>query len=226
MSTYLQLCQRLRQEVGGAGTGPSAVTGQTGELARIVSWIAEADQEVQQEHDGWQFMVGSFQINTVADDGEYSASDCVTPVTDLRKWKTESFKIYLSASGVSDENQLHYIDYQNWWEVFNTNSQTSSRPMYFTVSPGNTILIAPKPSAVYRITGQYHKSVDTLSASTDEPVYPSEFHLLPVYLGMMKYGRYTGASEVYSDGERLYNKMLNRMRRSQLPRFRPFEPLA
>jgi hypothetical protein len=224
--TYLQLCQRLRQEVGGAGTGPSSVTSQTGELGRIVSWIVEADEEVQQEHDDWLFMVGSFQINTVADDGEYSVSDCVTPITDLRKWKEESFKIYLSASGVSDETQLHYIDYQNWYEIFNTGTQTSSRPMYFTISPSNTILLAPKPSAVYRVTGQYHRSVDTLTLASDEPIYPAEFHMLPVYLGMMKYGRYTGASEVYTDGERLYTKMLSRMRRTQLPRFRPVEPMV
>ena len=69
MSTYLQLCVKLRQEVLAAGTGPSAVTGQVGEYKRIVDWIAQADEEVQQEQDHWNFMTGDLNFNTVADVG-------------------------------------------------------------------------------------------------------------------------------------------------------------
>lgn len=226
MSTFLQLCVKLRQEVGGAGSGPTSVTSQTGELGRLVDWIISADEEVQRKHDDWKFMTGSFTINTVADDGSYAAADCVTPITDLRKWKNESFRIYLSATGVSDETRLHYVDYQYWDDVYNTGTQTSSRPLYFTIGYSNEILIAPKPSAVYRISGDYHKSVDTLAASGDTPVYPAEFHMLPVYLGMMKYGRYTGAAEVYADGQRLAAQMFRQMERTQLPRFRPNCPMV
>lgn len=224
--TFLQLCQRLRQEVGGAGTGPSAVTGQTGEYKRIVDWIATSDEEVQQERDEWRFMVGTFAINTVADDGSYAASDCVTPITDLRNWKNESFKIYLSATGVSDETPLYYMDYQAWYEMYNTGSQTSSRPQHFTIGTDMSIKLGPAPNAVYRVSGEYQKSVDTLASNSDEPNYPDEYHMLPVYLGMMKYGRYTGAVEVYADGERLYKKLLRRMERTQLPRIRLPGPLA
>lgn len=224
--TFLQLCQRLRQEVGAAGTGPSAVTNQTGELKRIVDWIATSDEEVQQEYDEWKFMVGTFAIDTVADDGSYAASDCVTPITDLRNWKTETFKIYLSATGVSDETPLYYMDYQEWYEIYNTGTQTSNRPKHFAIGPDMSIKLGPAPNAVFRVSGEYQKSVDTLAANSDEPIYPDEYHMLPVYLGMMKYGRYTGAVEVYADGERLYKKLLRRMERTQLPRIRTAGPLA
>ncbi len=226
MSTFLQLCAELRQEVGGAGTGPSSVSNQVGELKRIVDWIIKSDEEVQQEHDNWKFMVGSFTINTVADDGAYAAADCVTPVTDLRTWRNESLRIYLLATGVSDETRLQYIDYQTWDERYNTGTQTSDRPLHFTIDDDMSILLGPKPSAVYRVSGKYHKSVDTLTLAADTPVYPAEFHRLAVYSGMMKYGRYTGAAEVYADGQRLYSKMLARMERSQLPRIRPFKPMV
>ena len=59
MSTYLQLCQKLRQECEVGGTGPSAVTGQTGELARLVTWIADAYTELQQEYD-WLWLRSEF----------------------------------------------------------------------------------------------------------------------------------------------------------------------
>lgn len=226
MSTFLELCVELRQEVGGAGTGPTAVTNQVGELKRVVDWIIAADKDVQRKYDDWKFMVGSFTINTVADDGAYAAADCVTPITDLRSWRNESLRIYLSATGVSDETRLTYIDYQAWDEKYNTGAQTSGRPIHFTIDDDMSILLGPKPSAVYRVSGKYHKSVDALAASSDTPVYPAEFHSLAVYGGMMKYGRFTGAAEVYTDGQRMYVEMMRQMERTQRPRIRRTMPLV
>jgi hypothetical protein len=224
--TFLQLAAALRQEVAGNGTGPSAVTGQTGELKRIVDWISAADEDVQQEHDEWKFMVGSFTLNTVADDNSYAAADCVTPITNLRDWRMRSFKIYLLSAGTSNETALQWISYQDWYERYNTGPQTSQRPVHFAVGNDMSIKLGPTPNAVYRISGEYQKSVTTLAANGDTPAYPSEYHMLPVYGGMMKYGRYTGASEVYQDGERQYNKLMRRMERTQLPRVRLAGPLA
>lgn len=224
--TFLQLASALRQEVMASGTGPTAVTGQVGELKRIVDWVATADEEIQQEHDEWKFMVGSFAINTVADTGSYAAAVFVTPVTDLRDFRKETLKIYLSATGVSDETKLRFIDYQTWYETYNTGAQTSSRPVHFTIGNDMSIKLGPAPNAVYRVSGDYQKSVDTMTVNTDTPNYPSEFHMLPVYLGMMKYGRSTGAAELYQDGERLYNKMMRRMERTQLPGIILGRPLA
>lgn len=224
--TFLQLAAALRQEVAGSGTGPSAVTGQTGELKRIVDWIAAADEEVQQSQDEWKFMVGDFAIDTVADDGSYLPADCITPITAFRNWKTETLKVYLLSAGTGNETALTYIDYQLWYERFNTGAQTSSRPRWFTVGNDMSIKLAPKPDDVYRVAGEYQKSVVTLAADEDVPVYPSEYHMLPVYGGMMKYGRYTGASEVYADGERLYKQLMKRMERTQLPEIRRARALA
>tara|TARA_R110000868_G_scaffold198965_3_gene445554 strand:+ start:1929 stop:2612 length:684 start_codon:yes stop_codon:yes gene_type:complete len=216
--TFLQLAARLRQEVCGAGTGPTAVTNQTGESKRIVDWIASADEEVQQEHDGWRFMVGNFTLNTVAADGSYAASDFVTPVTDLRQFREKTLKIYLLSAGVSGESRLTYMDYDQWEAAYNIGTQTSNRPTHFTVGNDMSLKLWPIPDAIYRVSGEYQKSVTTLSASSDTPNYPSEYHMLPVYRGMMKYGRYAGAMEVYSDGERMYRWMLRKMERTQLPR--------
>lgn len=218
--TFLQLAARLRQECAGNGTGPTAVTGQTGELKRIVDWIATADEDVQRLHDEWRFMVGSFTLNTVADDGSYAAADCVTPVTDLRNWRETTLKIYLLSVGVADQVKLRYMDYDQWDATYNTGTQTSGRPLHFTVGHDLSLKLGPAPSAVYRISGEYQKSVATLAADADTPLYPPEYHMLAVYRGMMKYGRYTGAQEVYQDGEVEYKRMLKQMERTQLPRIR------
>lgn len=217
MATFLQLAQRLRQECAGSGTGPAAVTGQTGELKRIVDWIATADEDIQRRHNAWKFMVGSFTLNTVADDNSYAAADCVVPVTNLRDWKKDSFKIYLLSAGVASETALDYIDYQSWYELYNTGPQTSQQPRHFSIGNDLSLKLGPAPNAVYRISGEYAKSVTTLSANADVPVYPGEYHLLAVYRAMMKYGRYTGATEVYQDGQNEYRRMLGQMEISQLP---------
>lgn len=224
--TYLMLCQRLRQEVQAAGSGPTTVVGQTGEYQRIVTWIAEADEEIQRETDTWRFMVGTFAINTVVGVKSYLPSDCVPPITDLRKWKERRIKCYLLSAGVTDEQELTYIDYEDWYVKYNTGPQSNSRPMHWTYGNSGELLIGPAPADVYRISGEYQKVVTTLTLDTDVPNYPAEYHLLPMYLAMMRYGRYTGATEVYADGERLYYKMLSDMRRTQMPRVNRLLPMA
>lgn len=224
--TYLQLAQALRQEVGANGTGPSSVLAQVGEYKRIVDAIAQADEEIQQEHDNWRFMYGAFTINTIAADNSYLPTDCTPPLTSFRVWRDRSIKCYLLSAGVGGEFHLIYMDYDQFDALYNTGAQRTGQPKHYTVGDQMQILLGPTPDAVYRVRGEYCKSVTTLTADADVPPYPAEFHRLPVYLAMMKYGRFTGASEVYQDGERLYKQMLRRMERTQLPRMNSFTPLA
>ena len=224
--TFLQMAVRLRQEVGGSGTGPTAVTGQSGEYKRFVDWIVTADEDIQRMHNEWLFMRGSFTLNTVSGTGSYTAADCVTPITDLRDWRKDTFKIYLQSAGSSSEVAMFFIDYQQWYDIYNTGSQTNSSPLYFSIGNDLSLKIAPKPNAVYVISGEYQKSVDTLAASSDVPVYPSEFHMAAVYGAMMKYARYTGAAEIYADAEKALKRIIKEMRRTQLPRTKFGAPLA
>jgi hypothetical protein len=224
--TFLQIAQRIRQEVGGAGTGPATVVGQSGESRRIIDWAATADEDIQRKTDLWKFMVGTFSLNTVAGDGSYSTSDCIVPITNLREWKIKTFKSYLLASGTANESELVYINYQDWYDTYNVGTQTNGRPQYFSIGNDMSIKLGPIPDDVYRISGEYQKSVTTLTANSDVPVYPAEFHMLPVYRAMMKYARYTGATEIFQDAEIEYNKMMRQMERSQLPKTTLARPLA
>jgi hypothetical protein len=224
--TFLQLVQALRREVGAAGSGPTTVVGQTGEYDRLVHYIADADEEIQQELGTWLFMVKSFSLNTVPSQSAYSGADFLTPATDVREWRLRSIKSYLLSGGVGGQWYLDRVDYEVWDAAFNTGTPSPSAPSYWTTSATGQLLLGPAPNAVYRITGEYYRTPTTLTADADVPSYPAEFHMLPVYLAMMKYGRYTGAVEVFQDGQRLYNKLKNRMERTQKPQFNEFIPLA
>lgn len=226
--TFLQLAQELREEVGGTGNtaSPSAVTNQVGELRRIVNWIAKSDEEIQRKHNEWKFMVGEFSLNTVAGDNSYASTDFLTPVTNLRGFKRDTLKIYLLATGTTDECKLHYIPYQHWYDTYNVGSLANDRPRFWTIGNDLSLKIGPTPNAVYHISGEYQKSVTTMTNNGDSPLYPAEFHRLAVYLGMMKYGRFTGAIEVYQDGERMAGVMMREMERTQLPEVLRAGPLA
>lgn len=228
---FLQLAQRLRQEVSGSGTGPSSVVGQTGELKRIVDWIATADEDIQRKHNEWRFMRSGFTVNTVANTAGYAFGACTDTTSSLaiaafRAWARDSFKIYLQSSGVAGERPLDYISYDDWYRQYNTATQTASFPTEFTILNNLSISLGAKPNAVYVVTGEYQKAVTTMTANTDTPVYPSEYHLLPMYRAMMKYGRYTGATEVYQDGQNEYRRMMNEMELTQLPDFLMPGPLV
>lgn len=227
--TFVQLASRLRQEVGGAGTGPTSVTSQVGELKRIVDWIAAADEDIQRARSEWLFMRKGFTVNTVADTAAYAYGACTdtttsAAITNFRDWVKDSFKIYLQSSGVAGEIPLDYMDYQQWYEFYGTGTQVSSSPADFTILHNRSFSLGPKPNGIYVVSGEYQKSVTTMTASADVPLYPAEFHMLPVYRAMMDYGRYTGAPEVYEAGRGRYREMMAQMERTQLPELLLSEP--
>lgn len=224
--TFLQLAKDLRREVGANGTGPSSVLNQIGEYERIVNYIIEADEEIQLERGEWKFMTRQFALNTVVGQMAYTGANFLTPASDVSKWKPRTIKCYQLSAGKGAEYFLHYLDYQDWDALYNTGTLTNNPPGHWSIGNANELLIGGPPGDVYRITGEYFRTPVTLAADADLPLYPAEFHRLPIYLGMMKYGRFTGAAEVYSDGERLYNKLLLRMIRTQLPQWNANIPLA
>lgn len=224
--SYLDLCVEVREEVMASGNGPVSVLNQTGEYRRIVKYVADADEEIQQEHDEWKFMVNLFTLTTVVGVASYAPSQCDVPVNDLRQWRQRTFKCYLESVGPGDEQPLTYIDYQIWYDRYHTGTQSNQRPVHFTIGNGMEILLGPVPGDVYKVSGEYQRCVTRMTDNDDVPTYPAEYHMLPIYLAMMKYGRSTAASEVFADGQRLYNKLLNRMRRTQLPPINTLRPLA
>jgi hypothetical protein len=228
---FLQLCQRTASECSSSLTGPSSVANQTGRLGQIVKWVNAAWMDVQTRRDNWRFMAGSFTVNTTASDGKYAYTDCTdvataAAISAFRAWRLDTLKIYLTSAGAGSETNLCPLAYDDWYYRFNTGTQTNSYPRYFTVDHDMALLLAPKPDGAYTVSGEYQKAATEMAADADIPGMPEEYHMAIVYRAMMKYGRYTGASEVYSDGEMEYRRMMLQMQGSQLPPNRVGGPLA
>lgn len=227
MSTYLVLSQHLRQEVEGGGSGPSAVTGQTGEAAHYVDWISDAYTELQQKQD-WNWLRSEFSVNTVASDDKYAGTDCTdtrlaATVTRFSKWITRddsgcsNIKAYLQSTGVSGEYWLTPMSWSEFRYTYKTGTQTDGQPQHFTIDPQNNLRLGPAPDAVYVVSGEYQMSPQTLAADGDTPEMPSQFHELIVYEAMEKYGASSIAPEVLARAGREGGRMRNALMRNQLP---------
>lgn len=225
---FLQMCQRVRQECGGvSGTSgsPAAVTGQTGQLKKIVDWTAQSWRDLQLKHPTWRWMHKDFTLALSASDNDYAASDA--SVTDLGEWDEESFRIYLTATGVSDETPISKMDYDHWRNVYSIGSQTESRPHVFTVKPDNHLGFGSVPNATYTVSGKYRQSTQSLSADADEPTgLPEEFHMIIVYRALQKYAADEGAPEVYANFKMEHRRMEAALERRQLPGWRTGGALA
>lgn len=218
--TYLQLAQRLRQECGVTGTGPSAVTSQTGEYRRLVDWIATSWFEIQSLHQDWKFLRLSASWTTILGQYSYTPVQCGITADTFGKWIEEEARQYLTATGTASEMPVWPISYALWRQRYNLGAMRDQRaqPMEFAIAPNDSIVLGPPPLAGYTVTCDYYRSPILLAADADVPALPAKHDpLIIVYCAMMKYGAHESDPSVYANGERNYNRMLSRLELDQLP---------
>jgi hypothetical protein len=222
---FLELAKRLRQEAGLSGTGPSAVTGQTGESKRIVDWISEAWNQIQLSRKNWLWMRGSFSFSTSADDEDYTPAEAGIAAR-FSMWDPHTLSIYRTASGLGSELPLPYLDYNTFIRIYHVGPRVTGMPVCFTIGNDRRLLLGPKPDGDYTVSGEYWRSIQTLSADSDEPEMPAEYHMLIVFLALELYGLYDAAPEVIANAksrQRFYRRALEN---NQLPMIEGADPLA
>ncbi len=226
---FLQLCQRLREQAGISGSGPGSVLNQSGEMLRVVNWIAYAYEDIQNRHENWEFLQTGFTFNTIINTQNYTID--ATGVTELCKWKVDElgdFRSYLAATGTSDEMELQYVE----WETFRTlylfaaNRSVTGRPMYFTVKPDKSLSFWPTPNVVYTIDGEYFKRPQVMVANTDEPIIPQQYQMAIVWRALIDYAAYESAPEVYSSAELNFKRIMMKLEIDQLPPIWPGDAMA
>jgi hypothetical protein len=233
--TYLELCQRLRQEVGVSGTGPTAVTSQTGELKRLVDWVASSYTEIQNRHEEWRWLRVGFSVDTVADDDSYAYGDCTddltsAAITRFTRWRfNDQFdtpKIYLTSAGSGTQNRLIFLPWDSFATIYRLGQQTSGYPAHITIDPQDNMVLGPKPNDVYTINADYFRSAQELASDSEVPEMPSQYHMLIVYRAIMDYGLFESAAEVIERAELKGSRLMRQLEKNQLPKMRIGAPMA
>lgn len=216
MSTYLQLCQRLRQE-GGISGSDSTVVSAAGEWKRVCDWVAQAYVEIQEDQTNWEWMRATKSFATIANQAEYAYASSPILLTSFSKWRDGSFRIY--STDVGDEHQLIQMRYDYFREIYRigNNTTTYGYPSIISVSPTKSLFLALPPDGIYTVTGEYYTAPTVLAADADIPAMPTRFHLAIVYKAMMYLGGYEVAAEIYQRGEKGYKEMYGRLMSDQLP---------
>ena len=231
MSTFLELCVDVRRECGITGSGPLAVTNQSGELARVVEWTAAAYTLIQNRHNNWRWLRSSFTLPTVDGTDSYAYTSCTdtgtsAAITRFRRWYPHDFKIYLTSAGSGTEHWLLYQQWDDFRSVYKVGTQNEGYPAWVAINPTNRIVLGPIPDAVYTVAGDYQKSAQTLAADSDEPEMPADFHQLIVFEAMRKYAAFNGASEVWAHAKDEASRLWQELRQDQLPPSGYGDPIA
>lgn len=213
---FLTLCQRTARECKIPGAGPSTVASQTGELGDIVRWVALAWDEIQEYRRTWKWMRGTFSFNTVAATSVYSLATIGIDTT-FRVFQTDATKIYLTATGLSDEGLLPYLPWALFEYRYLIGSVPNDRPQAWTNRPeDNAVVVGPTADAVYTISGTYWKAQTKLVNNADEPDMPADFHPLIVYWAAENYAAGEEAEYLRSWFERKKSEWLARLEETWL----------
>lgn len=225
MSTYLQLCQAVARESGTvSGTQPSAVSGQTGRLLKIVKWTNQAWRDIQNAQGQWRWMDKAWDDKALT-----SGAACYTSasfsISDWGEWivdaesRTGVVKIYDNSVGVSEENAIQLIPYSLWDQKYNTATHDNARPIEYAISPAGEICFGPTPdSSNYRVSGRYRQATQDLSADGDTPGMPARFHELIVWRALLLLGEHDEGEFAVALAARRWRELMDDLRRDQLPR--------
>ncbi len=222
MSTFLQIAQKAARDSGViSGLRPTVVTGQTGDLLKIVEFVKEAWRDIQNRHASWRWMRKEFTGTTSASSARYTAASF--NLTDHAEWIIDRSgneyptTLYLQATGVSDEREIGFIPWATYVRHYLRGSQTNQRPVHFSVSPANEFCLGPVPDDTYVVRGGYRQDTQELAANADTPGMPARFHDLIAHLAVMKFGGHDEASFSYADSKSKADAMMFALERDQLP---------
>ena len=226
---YLQLCQAVARDSGTvSGTQPASVSSQTGRLQKIVELVAEAWNRIQLDRPNWRWMWTDFTGATLAGTGSYTPA--ALNLTRVRRWDTDAdaLTVYLTATGVSDEHPVTFMEWAEFRRKYRRGEQTANRPVAWSVNPSNNAIeLGPVPDDAYTLNGAFWKSEQTLAANTDIPELPAEHHRVIKWLAVaLLHGMDEGlpASAIATGHYRSY---LDKLERNQLDPFAfAMEPLA
>lgn len=232
--TFLELVQRFRQETNYSNAGPTTTVGQSGDHARAVSWVNDAWREIQNRH-FWRWMRKGFTLTASSGVDTYDYTSCIdTPtssaISRFKEWRVSDpfnpAKCYLSSAGQGAEYFLTYTDWDNFSRIYRIGTQVSGPPAFITIDPNNNLVVGPKPDDTYVITSEYHRSAQDLTADTDEPEMPNDYHMLIVYTAMEDGGMYESADEILGRAQRKGRRLMRQLEGNQLPKMRKAGPLA
>lgn len=207
-STFLQLCQTVRQECGLSGTGPVAVSGQSGMDAKVVSWTREAIVEVEGLWNDWDFLWSQFSTSTSI--GE----DDVAAPANIGMWDKDSF--YLDQS-LATYKKLTPVEYTKWRNTMRNGVIVNQTPDFVIVLPDQNLKLHNPPAAVHTLTADYWKKPARLTANSETASIPEEYERIIIARAKMSYAEHDGVMDILGPSQIEFDVLLDKLEGKYLP---------
>lgn len=215
--TFLELCQKLVRKAG-ISSAPVSVLNQVGEAGRVVDWIAEAYEFVQNKHPDWEFLRAGVSFPTTAGKERYTPAEALQLT--FGQWRFAlTWRCYHTAQGVADEQIIDYMPYDDWRSTYmmGTNRLATGRPQIVTQAPNQSLVFWPTPDDNYTIIGEQYTAPAVMAANTDVPIFAARFHNAIVYRALMLYGEFEGDPNTFSTGQTEFARYLSMLESAYLP---------
>lgn len=160
MDNFLELCQWVQPRIGYSGTLADTAAA-SGDLAKIVSHVQEADSRLCRLYQDWLFLSDEETVTLAAGTATYPAP------TDLSNYRRGLWPLTIGAR----ETFLHVVPARGY-AMPESNEGT---PTVAILNPDKTIRFWPTPDAVGVVTVLYHKSAPRLAANADVSPIPNRF---------------------------------------------------
>lgn len=175
---FLTLCQRVRQETGIADSGPAAVTGQTGDMKRIVDWVNESWMRIQSMRPDWLWMWAVGNSSLTVGDETFTLPSAVESLSDV----------------LVDGSFMQEIEYRDYRTLYRTVNE--GKPTAYAVRPDGVVVFNAKPDLAYSIIYEYQSKPAYFTQNIDAPGMPERFHMLIVWHALAEYGMFDEAPEL------------------------------
>lgn len=210
---FLQLCNELIGEYGlNDDTALTAVTGQSGEAANVVRWIRNADLYVSNLWQDWKFLW--FTHSETFSSGR----EPPLPTFNVRQWHRHQF--WLNKNSAQHTRRLPFVTWDEFEPIYDRGVIRTEQPAVISERPNRTLVTNTNVDRSYTFSGQGWRRPTELTANTDTPLMPAEFHMIIVYRAAIDYGDKEDAPEIVSGAETKYMDVLEKLQSSELEGFR------
>ena len=215
---FLQIAQRIRQEMGTGGLGPATLLAQFGEDKQYTDWTREAYIDVLNYARDWNFLWEKFQF---VGNGGREYNEAAHGVIDVGTWNVDTF--YALQNEVL--YPLHFVPWDEF-RLYQASVMVNGLPASFSIQPGGTLVFDAAPQASVTIGGEYFIKPDTEILADGQPVFPERYHMIVVWRGLMLAAAFYAEPDKYAHGENMYTWLIAQMTARELPAIRQGRPLA
>lgn len=217
--TFLQLCQRLAQETGVSSNSltplPTTTVGQTGELRRIVDWVARAWLDIQGGR-LWNWMWEQASLTMLATTSSLPGT--------IPEGRYEKDSLYLpSPNGLG-----LFPDFLPWDEFRQVYPFVQAGAGFgaWSVAPDGSIRVDVAPAADQPFVVERYRLPTILAADDDVPEMPADLHMLIVYTALVRYADFDEAGVQRSTTIDQIRELKSQLYKRCLPQWRMGQPLG